>query len=538
MDVPCSHSCLRMTVAVLGQRFQAVLWPPWQWQLGASAHPPLPAQTRRWPHAPFSALQVATCDRSSRRVIPEPEARGTEKPPPARLSRVNGWSLPLHVFQGVAWITFTLMAVACFGIFIPLLSQSWKYTAYCVAGGLFLVHLVAHLTAVSIDPAEPNVRLRGYLKPPPVFDRSKHDHVIEDLYCHLCQIKVNKHTKHCRTCNKCVAGFDHHCDWLNNCVGSRNYWYFFCSVLSALVALLFLMVIMLYIFTKQVMDPRSLRTDRHYKEVEDGTWLLFLPVLPTRVKTPVVLCIGVAALLLSLSIVSALGRLFVFHVYLIAKKMSTRDFIAQGQLPQCPKAACRSKPAVDPEAGPEQGRRGPPARSLPGATPRPLQPPISWSSTSSSSTDSSSCRKEARGPPRLSLPGVRRKEFRRPSETPGQCSPATMGPKLPSLRRPDGPRTTFCGATPRPLQPPISWSSTSSSSTDSSSCRKVPDHHEQDPGRPTAEGCAEKEGLASDWDERRPTLRLKMPDAHGSGAARISTRTGAMQAEEGAEGPA
>uniref|UniRef100_G1TRK7 Palmitoyltransferase n=1 Tax=Oryctolagus cuniculus TaxID=9986 RepID=G1TRK7_RABIT len=210
--------------------------------------------------------QVATCDRSSRRVIPEPEARGTEKPPPARLSRVNGWSLPLHVFQGVAWITFTLMAVACFGIFIPLLSQSWKYTAYCVAGGLFLVHLVAHLTAVSIDPAEPNVRLRGYLKPPPVFDRSKHDHVIEDLYCHLCQIKVNKHTKHCRTCNKCVAGFDHHCDWLNNCVGSRNYWYFFCSVLSALVALLFLMVIMLYIFTKQVMDPRSLRTDRHYKE--------------------------------------------------------------------------------------------------------------------------------------------------------------------------------------------------------------------------------------------------------------------------------
>lgn len=125
--------CLRMTVAVLGQRFQAVLWLPWQWQQGASAHPLLPAQTRRWPHAPFSALQVAMCDRSSRRVIPEPEARGTEKPPPARLSRVNGWSLPLHVFQGVAWITFTLMAVACFGIFIPLLSQSWKYTAYCVS---------------------------------------------------------------------------------------------------------------------------------------------------------------------------------------------------------------------------------------------------------------------------------------------------------------------------------------------------------------------------------------------------------------------
>lgn len=88
---------------------------------------------------------------------------------------------------------------------------------------MFLSHLVLHLSAVSIDPADLSVRTRSSRAPPPPFDRSKHRHVIENSHCYLCQVDVGAKSKHCSACNKCVSNFDHHCRWLNNCVGSRNY---------------------------------------------------------------------------------------------------------------------------------------------------------------------------------------------------------------------------------------------------------------------------------------------------------------------------
>lgn len=50
--------------------------------------------------------------------------------------------------------------------------------------------------------------------------------------CPDCKIIRTSRSRHCAICNVCVERFDHHCPWINNCVGVRNHGAFLIFLMS------------------------------------------------------------------------------------------------------------------------------------------------------------------------------------------------------------------------------------------------------------------------------------------------------------------
>ena len=52
--------------------------------------------------------------------------------------------------------------------------------------------------------------------------------------CPFCRVIRLPQSRHCNICNRCVERYDHHCPWVNNCIGKTNHIYFYIHLILVL----------------------------------------------------------------------------------------------------------------------------------------------------------------------------------------------------------------------------------------------------------------------------------------------------------------
>ncbi|KAF8367853.1 dhhc-11 [Pristionchus pacificus] len=228
-------------------------------------------------------------------------------------AQVFSWVLLILILPLVSFCTFPL--------FFP-----WTTQVHGV-GWVYIVGLIVTITLK--DPAPEQVRLKraaGYIpptKPPP----GKKGHIIQNGFCTICDVDVSgTGSKHCKRCNKCCEQFDHHCVWLNTCIGGKNYKLFLLLIISLAVYLSFWLLVIAAViicgFTHLADTVPALQTTKR----EEGVgWISF----DSRLPIPLVgwILVDVVTFLMLLIFDGLILHLIYFHYKINKQGTTTYAFI-------------------------------------------------------------------------------------------------------------------------------------------------------------------------------------------------------------------
>ncbi|XP_055984531.1 palmitoyltransferase ZDHHC4 [Sorex fumeus] len=125
---------------------------------------------------------------------------------------------------------------------------SWEVLGYCLELGFSVYYLLLPylllsvnlvfftLTCVSnpgtVTKANESQFLQVYEFDGVMFSRNAR--------CSTCDLRRPARSKHCSVCDCCVHRFDHHCIWVNNCIGAwniRHFLVYLCTLTASAVAL-------------------------------------------------------------------------------------------------------------------------------------------------------------------------------------------------------------------------------------------------------------------------------------------------------------
>ncbi|XP_071500497.1 palmitoyltransferase ZDHHC4-like [Diadema antillarum] len=148
----------------------------------------------------------------------------------------------------------------------------------------------------------------------------------EELYltgrkCWTCGITKPARSKHCVTCDHCVHRFDHHCTWLNNCIGGLNVRYFLLLLMSLTLGTSFVSysiasTLRLFAETSGLLRASYVGPDGILRPV---TWQVAVQHLFMERPMPIFIMVSLALL----SILIAAFTLY--HLYLALSNQTTNE---------------------------------------------------------------------------------------------------------------------------------------------------------------------------------------------------------------------
>lgn len=142
--------------------------------------------------------------------------------------------------------------------------------------------------------------------------------------CSTCHLEKPARSKHCSVCGHCVMLFDHHCLWVNNCIGYYNYRWFVAYLVANINFLMYGAVLNIW-------------TLRSYKRPQQGWWQLIKSSETMKIT-------GIFAILCVIFVVvtSAFAALHVRYLYLgvttneYDKWAEVEHLVGLGALYHCP----------------------------------------------------------------------------------------------------------------------------------------------------------------------------------------------------------